>query len=404
MKKQLTTILLVLVCYSSFAQITFEKGYYINNNNQKVECIIKNVDWMNNPSSFEYRLSENSELKTLSIKEVKEFGVYNFSKYQRKIVNMDRSSNNTNELNSDRRVKFKEEELFLKVLIEGPAILYSYQEGNLTRFFYKKENSEIQQLIYKRYFVSPTQVGKNNRYQQQLWNDLRCQKISIKDIEKVDYKLNELLDFFVEYNKCSDKGFVSSDKVRKKSETNLNLRVGVTNSSLTINQPSLRYNDDEFSVLEYRFGLELEHILPFNKNKWAVLVEPIYQTFSTTKSFPTNLGVASEYELTIDYSSIDVAIGARHYLFLNSNSKFFINALFNLHISGTVEPVYSPNAFGLEYEFKVSNFVIGAGFKHKEKYSIELRYESRDGGKNFLSESVNYKSDMLSIIFGYKIF
>ena len=40
------------------AQISFEKGYYIDNSNQKVDCLIKNVDWKNNPTSFEYKLSD----------------------------------------------------------------------------------------------------------------------------------------------------------------------------------------------------------------------------------------------------------------------------------------------------------------------------------------------------------
>ena len=194
MKKQLAIILLVLVSFSGFAQITLDKGYYINNDNQKIECLIRNLDWANNPSSFEYKLSENSELKTITIKEVKEFGVYNFSKYQRATVNIDRSSNNTNELTSNRNVKFKEEELFLKVLVEGEAVLYSYHNGNTSRFFFKKENSEINQLIYKRYFATPNQIGENNRYQQQLWNDLKCQKVSIKDVEKLNYKAQKLIN------------------------------------------------------------------------------------------------------------------------------------------------------------------------------------------------------------------
>ena len=44
-----------------FAQISFEKGYFINNANQKTNCLIKNQDWKDNPTEFEYKLDENSE-------------------------------------------------------------------------------------------------------------------------------------------------------------------------------------------------------------------------------------------------------------------------------------------------------------------------------------------------------
>ena len=114
MKIQITFLLAFFLCTNAFTQIKFEKGYFINNQNQKIECLIKNSDWKNNPTSFDYKLDENSEVKTNSINNAIEFGIYNFSKYIRADIMIDRSSVYIDKLNYNRNLTFNEERLFLK--------------------------------------------------------------------------------------------------------------------------------------------------------------------------------------------------------------------------------------------------------------------------------------------------
>ncbi|WP_397364543.1 hypothetical protein [Olleya sp. R77988] len=117
MKKQLLFLLTIILSFNCYSQITFEKGYFIDDSNQKTNCLIKNIDWQDNPTEFEYKLSENSKSKKANIKSIKEFGIDNISKYVRSIVNIDRSSEMLDDLTNDRNPEFKEEELFLKVFI-----------------------------------------------------------------------------------------------------------------------------------------------------------------------------------------------------------------------------------------------------------------------------------------------
>ncbi|MEM9687105.1 MAG: hypothetical protein AAF934_09325 [Bacteroidota bacterium] len=168
MKKQLLSLVITILSLNCYAQISFEKGYYINNVGQRVECRIRNVDWKNNPKTFEYKLSEDTAPKTATIKSVKEFGIYNISKYRRHIVKLDRSSKNINQLSTKKDPAFGEEELFLKVLVEGKANLYFFEEGNLRRFFYNTDTSEIMPLIFKTYLTPENQIVENNSFKQQL--------------------------------------------------------------------------------------------------------------------------------------------------------------------------------------------------------------------------------------------
>ena len=77
MKKNAALLLIILAFgINGYSQIIFEKGYLINNSNEKIECLIKNNDWKNNPETFEYKLSENSEPAIADVKSAKEFGIY----------------------------------------------------------------------------------------------------------------------------------------------------------------------------------------------------------------------------------------------------------------------------------------------------------------------------------------
>ena len=53
--KNLLVISFLFYLTFSYSQITFEKGYFISNDGIKTECFIKNLDWRNNPTEFEYK-------------------------------------------------------------------------------------------------------------------------------------------------------------------------------------------------------------------------------------------------------------------------------------------------------------------------------------------------------------
>lgn len=394
MRKQLLIILIVILSTNCFSQVSFEKGYYINNNEQKIECLIKNVDWKNNPTEFKYKLSEDSEEKKTTIKLVKEFGVYNYSKHIRSTVNIDRSSKNLNDLSPTRSPIFKEEELFLKVLVDGKSNLYQYEDRNLVRFFYDKVSSNtIEQLIFKYYTSTIHTIGENETFKQQLLNDLKCQDIEARDVEKIRYDKGELVKLFVRYNQCSNSELINFDKKQKKDLFNLTPRLGLNSSSLSVqNALSSTRNVDFGNKLGIRLGIEAEIILPFNKNKWAVIIEPTYRSFKSEKTLTT-------LDTKIDYTSIELPVGIRHYFFINSNSKLFVNGSCIMDFASNSILSYST---GAEFEINKSiNFGFGVGYKQNDKYSLELRCHTNRKLLHGLSDA---DFSTVSVILGYSIF
>ena len=370
MKKHLLTLLVAFLSLNCFPQIVFEEGYFINDNNERIECLIKNVDWKNNPFDFKYKISEISEVQTTGIQAVKEFGINNISKYERAIVNMDRSSEDLSLLSHDRNPVFQEEVLFLNILVEGQASLFQYEENNLTRFFYRTNDSAITQLVYKIYKVKDRNIGTNNQFRQQLLNDLKCHEISMNEFETLNYYKNELVRLFVKYNECQNVSFTNYNEKHREVIFSLNLRPGLNISSLSMENPVSDAEDNDFgSELTFRAGLEFELILPFNKNKWAIILEPTYQYYKSEKE---SEGINDQY-VEVDYKSIELPLGIRHYFYLDEKSKIFINASYVIDFSINSAIKYE---LGWEYEINtMGNFAFGLGYSYR-RIAAELRYQT----------------------------
>ena len=409
MKKNVALILIILAfSLKGYSQIIFEKGYFINNSNQKIDCLIKNNDWKNNPETFEYKLSENSEPAIADVKSAKEFGIYSISKYIRSTVKIDKSKENLDDLSYDKEPTYVEEVLFLKVLVEGKSNLYYYVNGNLQRFYYNTDSSAIEPLVYKKYLVSENVVEENNQFKRQLWADLKCPTIGINKVENLHYKKNSILNFFMEYNKCSNSNFTRYDGKVKKDLVNLTLRAHLNNSSAYIRNTAYTRNStaDFGSKSTLGFGIEAEYIFPFNKNKWSIFVEPTYQNFKA-EIITDDFFVATKKLISnINYSSIEVPLGIRHYLFLNKNSKLFINAayVFDFNLKSSIEIKRDDNTYYNSLLVNtLNNTSFGIGYKFKDKYSIETRYQT---SRTLLSDYLFWDSSYTtaSLIFGYSFF
>ncbi|MEQ8424202.1 MAG: tRNA modification GTPase, partial [Cyclobacteriaceae bacterium] len=315
--RQLLYAIFLLFSTCCYAQIDFEPGYYIGNDNQRVDCFIKNMDWKNNPLEFEYKISESDEVKTNSIEEVKEFAVLNTShKYYRHTMEVDRSIESTNGLSNNPDFNLMEEKLFLRPLVEGKASLYVYEDRGIFKFFYNLDNKKVGQLFYKRFKTNDNRIGENNQYQQQLLRNLKCKDISLNSIQNIVYRKQALVKFFTNYNECQNSDFTVVEIKGDRNWFNLAIRPGINKSSLAIDNSVSGLRDSDFGKQSnYRLGFEFEFIMPFKGNKLSVIIEPTYQYFE-----------AGNQIASIDYKSMEIPLGIRYYMFLDKKSKLFVNA------------------------------------------------------------------------------
>lgn len=221
MKSTLSLYLLFFLSLNTYAQITFEPGYIIDNTGEKKYCLIKNNGWKNNPTTFEFKKDLNAKIEEGSIYNIAEFSIENGKKYIRKKVEIDRSKNILKRLSKTKEAEFTSETLFLEQLTEGDANLYYYEDSNLVRFFFNMNNTTTQQLINKKYLNENNRIGENTEYKKQLWDNLRCENLSLDEVKATGYKKSELLSFFTLYNQCKDPSYVNSRISESKKEISL---------------------------------------------------------------------------------------------------------------------------------------------------------------------------------------
>ena len=397
--------LLSVIDIQTSSQIVFENGYFINESGQRTECLVKNLDWRNNPVAFEYKVSQDETIHAASVSNIKEFGVYDALKYIRATVRIDRSGDRVNNMNSDRNPNFQEEQLFLKVLVEGKASLFYYNEENLTRFFYKLNDSEISQLVYKRFLLNGN-VTQNNLFRQQLLLDMECQGITLRDVESLHYDRKDLERIFIKYNEATDSGYLYYQPAEKKKLFNLTVRPGLSNSSLAIQNSMTDSRDTDFgNKTNLRIGVEAEFILPFNKNRWSILIEPTYQYFRAEKREEVTNVEGGIRDTKVDYQSIDFPVGVRYYIHMGDRSVIYANVSFLLGFTkhSTIDfrridgSLY--NSLTLE---PGKNIALGVGYKPGNRHSLEFRYHTnRQLLSNFYYWDSPYTT--ISLIYGYSL-
>ena len=398
MKLNLSIILFCLLTIHCFAQIKFEKGYIIDNTNRKVECLIKNSDWKNNPKEFVYKLNDTDSIKKGDLTTIKEFSVPGEMKYIRVDTKIDRSPMDASVLSDSINPDWSSERLFLKVLVEGKASLYFYQENLFRRFFYTVDNSPIQQLIFKDYLTNDIDqhYQSNLKFQQQLWNDVRCMNTTMQSVERLNYDRGELQKYFKKYNNCQ--GIASIDYDTDKGKHNFNLRItpGLNYSSLSVsNGLESRYAEFK-SQLHYRIGLEAEYILPFNRNNWGITIEPNFENFKQQYKSPVNS--------TVEMNTLELPVGIRRYFFINDKFKLLLDA------QGTIVGLNFNSNFNIQSSYYSLPFQIdrtaysisfGGGLQYSG-ISAEIRYYTNTSVTNdYIYWNSEYRR--IAFIIGYNL-
>ncbi|MEP6930793.1 MAG: hypothetical protein ABI850_12295 [Flavobacterium sp.] len=410
MKKILLFTLLFYYTFSN-AQIAYEKGYFISNDGKRTECYIKNLDWKNTPIDFKYKTElTDPESSTESIATIQEFGIDQESTYKRFKIKIDRSNNDLTKITTNRNPDWREETLFLKTLVEGDATLYSYTQDNTNRYFYATKAIPAEQLIYVKYIQTDKNEGaetiaENNEYKQQLFKNGSNSNTTEKEILNLKYKNTDLVDYFLKYNNITS---ASNEKSGKKAGKNLffiKVTPGISIASLSSkNSADPQLNAQLDNKITFRIGAEAEYVLPYNKNKWSAFINPTYQKYQDEKNYSAPSGFIGNPEIQqhikVSYNSVQLPIGIRHYMFLNEKSKLFINAAYTLDITSKTDITYTNRG-----TFKgdlAKNLAFGLGYNFNNKFSAEMRLNTKKELVNYVYHSAKYSS--IDFIFGYTLF
>lgn len=405
------SIQLILILFSSFgalAQVDFEKGYFIDETGTRVDCLIKNLGWNNNPTSFDYKESESGEVLSRTIIDTKEFAIGDEVKFEKYTVQVDLSSDVVDELTKYKKPDFSEKTVFLRKLIEGNFNLYDYVEGNVHRFFVSNDETDPVQLIYKRYRPDYNAVGVNTKFRGQLSYLFSCDDAKIST-ERLNYGRSVISQYVKKVYDCREETY----KEYKKANTfsfNAKLKLGyrIASHKIDSKRASQEFTEEFDPSAGITFGIEGEYVFPFWQNRLSLPLNLTYHASSFSKE-NTELWPL-DHTFTLDYSSLEIMPGIRYNHYLNDDTSLglSLNMVLDVILSetnrleyfdlGTLvvreDPFFETNS--------VSNFVIVGSIKHK-KYYAEIGYGTNRNLSNF-STNWNSKYSHLSFMIGYTLF
>jgi hypothetical protein len=325
------TLILCLTALSTFAQTNdsqltgFEMGTVVLDNNTQLDVLIKVEKWNLSPTEVVIRQSEDASSEILKLEDVKSFYIPRFVKFLRDTIQYDISGMKKRTMLGKRDPFYEQRVVFLRVLVEGEASLYSYRTPIKEQFYFDKPDAELTHLVSKRYLASPNRIAINNRYQQQLYTELRCGDVEMSDMVRINYEIDDLTKYFLSYNKCKGSEAVSFHRVDSQGEINVYFSGGLGISNLTysrrgasiINSREVKFGN--IAHLLINAGIEWE--LPFNSKGWSLLGDLGYYTFSSEKEY--SYGPTSTSRVTFETSILNIMAELRKYFGTKTDYSFF---------------------------------------------------------------------------------
>ncbi|RZJ68592.1 MAG: hypothetical protein EOO45_14680 [Flavobacterium sp.] len=373
-------------------------GYYINMAGQRTDGFFKDA-YFEDETTLRFSTSTDGKFDKLETANVKEYGIGNDYKFVKETIQMDMSGSDGSQLGLNKEPNFETKTVFLNVLTEGDASLYSRYVNGVNKLFYKIDSKQItiRQLVYKKYRVANFATAENNQYRQQLYADLMCGKTyEINKYVNVSYNKKDIIPLIKAYNDC--KGHTSviyENSTAKKAKMYYSVYAGLFNSKMSIT--GLDYSlDNGGSDLGFTGGIEVSYVFP--SEVFGIFVRGEYETISFNQDVtPQNPwgNTTTTYSYNVESGNLNFILGPRYYIPIADRSKIYIDAgmlvsfTLNGELSQDIDVNYesgesvSVSALKIPLTNAVA-FSFGAGYVLNNKFAAEVRL---DTNRDYLGET-----------------
>lgn len=390
-----------------------QKGYYIDASGQRAEGFFSYGNFAD-PSTLKFSNTAEGSFEDFKYNDVAEYGVENDFKYQKVTVDIEVSTLKADAVSKTRNPEWGSKTIFVNVLLEGDASLYSYYSPGGSIFFYKinSKNVPLSQLVYKKYYTADYTVAISRHYQQQMFTDVNCKSQGIKDFNRVRYSESSLIKVFSAYNECSGNTVKKYDSKKDRSiKLEYTVFAGVNHSNMKLNNTNPPIGDNTDTQLGLGFGGEVAIVVP--SRKFSFFLKADYEHIKN--EFAREWVSGNSYVKTsynIDITLLNLYVGARYNYLLNPKNKLFIDAAFASGFPwGSFEKYYyseSPTLTmaGQVYEMKLGKdifFNFGIGYTFNNKYGIDLRVDTPRDFFNDVNYTLSTKSYRVGLNLRYTI-
>ncbi len=359
-----------------------KKGYYITNSGQRVEGFFKEVDFLKTENP-EFTTLPGGEYFKLLPAVVKEYGIDGDYKFESHAVKVDLSqSTSDNSLSTIKEPKWDKRDIFLNILVEGDATLYSVFVGE-TKYFYsiKSKNIAVKQLVYKRY-IAGSVIRENSEYKQDLFVNVNCNE-TIKSFENLRYEKNSLQKVFDKFNKCDGKdSSISYDNiVEEESGIKYTMSAGLALNRFRLEADGFIDKDAHATGV---IGAEAVVLTPYSNFGIFARLDYTHAKGEVRANVDYSNNIQNGATYDVDY--ISFLVGPRIYFSKSKTAKAFfadigLGFVFGMgdiikttHVK--VNNEYLPYQ-SWEYKANTNIFIgLGIGYNISKKFGVDVRYDT----------------------------
>ena len=365
-----------------YAQSNFKEGYFIDSENNKVECLIDLKLHMGKYSKFSYKTSPKDSLLEMRLDKVNELHVYNTDAYFKRFT----LSEDVFDRNY-RLIERKGGSLLLKVILESEVSLYKIK-NDADVFLISLDN----QLYFLQYLSKKLrdQIKEYKTYQRQLYEILDCNVFTEERFKKLNYNKKDLIELVNEYAICKSISITNFNEERVKLKLDYKITMGGFLYPSFENAGTFRrvagttiysYQSNFEVQSSYMFGFETELTFTNGIDKWRLFLAPNYQVINGSVESVSNLNPSDIYTANLNESILEIPIGIRRYFRINKNLEVFTNAAFAFNVA--INNDFSVDDIGLGREniikerfsfFNQRSTFFGIGATYKERFSLGFNY------------------------------
>ncbi len=338
------------------------------------------------------------QLNRFKIADVKEFGIDNKLKFITHEVQIEKSLDYIEKLDKSKDFDFNKERVLLKVIIEGDLSLYQYLENNVKKFFYKTTNSDITQLMYKRYvdenYAPRIVLNTVIEYKNQLEENKKC---SSYNFSKLNYELSSLKKYFIGQNKCLNSEIKFVSKRLTQTRLAISASVGLNISNLDVHRSQTTFT---LNSINPSFGIDLDFLIPTITSDLELNFMAYYSSFKIKEE--VEFGLSSVREVQVEYSEVLLGIGSGYRFYLDNDKSISLRGGINypLLINNTK---YTETDSDLNLLAKEANpFLSISASMHIKKINFKAEYLFK---RNIMEGVNNFKIDLsrIALRIGYTI-
>ena len=382
---------LLLRIAGASAQAIFEPGSYLTSDGVEREGFILNKDWSSNPTEIRFRENPGATEELVVLEELRGFEIRGTSKYRRELLPVAPHATRNAQLARRQNPEYPEQDILLRILVEGAATLYEHKKGAGTNFYYSVGDGPVRRLLYNDYLDSTNARRTNMSYRRQLARDVSCEGAS-SDLPR--YRRDELVAYFRDYGECTGEEVVDYVALRGGVEFRARIRPGAVISQFSIERVN-QFEVDFGTSVGLRLGVDVEMVLPLRGGQYALFLEPTYISRSGTGEFGTRDTRVVDFE----YRAIELPLGVRYYRRAGRGRVFADVAAATTVNFPTVFDF--PNLVLLEAPATSFSAGLAVGYEYQERWSASARVQT---GRNVLNGYSSWRANYPSatIMLGYR--